>query len=273
MDTRHTLHVRAAEVCYKDHRSLLPNPVLKHPSSGSSCSPVMPHVDDVPSELRILVCAHIYAAGLPPLYPSLDPTYVLPAGAPTSQPTSYPPSTWTEPVTRTTLASLSLVSKAWCSAARPWLWRKIEVRLPRSWLALADEVVGDLNVSDPEDAARHIDSTVQEAAEAVVQHKDGCRDENAARQIKEAILESMASGPDITIPIELLSPPASREPSRDRPRQVRQSSRSPARWTLMRSITNALQSLLIGNEGGMYGMPDCLLFFSFLCSRLFSRSA
>ncbi|VDC02700.1 unnamed protein product [Peniophora sp. CBMAI 1063] len=212
----------------------------------------MPHIDDVPSELRILVCAHIYAAGLPPLYPSLDPTYTLPAGAPTSQPTSYPPSTWTEPVARTTLANLSLVNKAWCSAARPWLWRKIEVRLPRSWLALVDEVVGDVNAADPEDAARHIDSTVQEAAEAVVQRKDGCRDENATRQIKEAILESMASGPDITIPIELLSPPASREPSRDRPRQVRQNSRSPARWTLMRSITNALQSLLIGNEGGMY---------------------
>lgn len=222
----------------------------------------MPHIDDVPSELRILICAHIYAAGLPPLYPSLDPTYVLPAGPPTSQPTSYPPSTWTEPVARTTLASLSLVSKAWCSAARPWLWRKIEVRLPRSWLALVDEVAGDVNVSDPEDAARHIDSTVQEAAEAVVQRKDGRRDENATRQIKEAILESMASGPDITIPIKLLSPPASREPSRGRPRQVRQSSRSPARWTLVRSITHALQSLLIGNEGGMYGVFGRIVNFS-----------
>jgi len=55
---------------------------------------------------------------------------------------------------------------------------------------------------------------------------------------------------DGSIPPELLSPPASRDPS---PRRVRQKSKSPARWKLMRSISDAVQDLMGRHEHGMYG--------------------
>jgi hypothetical protein len=56
-------------------------------------------------------------------------------------------------------------------------------------------------------------------------------------------------GPDSSIPPELLSPPASRDPS---PRRLRQKSKSPARWELMRSISDAVQDLMGRDENGMY---------------------
>jgi hypothetical protein len=215
---------------------------------------------DFPSELRFLICAHIYAAGLPPKVPSLDPLYTLSAGAPTSQPSSYPPTCWTEPISRATLASLALADRAWSNAARPWLWRKVEVRLPHSWLALVHEVAGDFDESDPDAAARQIDSSIQEAAEAAIrvqaqaQAREGILDAAAMKRMREAIFETIAAGPDSAIPIDLLSPPASREPSRLR----RGTSKSPARWKLMRSISDAVQSLV--GDGTTYSecMP-CLL--------------
>ena len=72
-------------------------------------------------------------------------------------------------------------------------------------------------------------------------------DQDAAMKLKESILESL-SGPDSSIPPELLSPPASRDPS---PRRAK--SKSPARWKLMRSISDAVQDLMGRDENGMYG--------------------
>ncbi|KAI0036135.1 hypothetical protein K488DRAFT_41797 [Vararia minispora EC-137] len=198
---------------------------------------------DFPSELRFLICAHVYAAGLPPKVPTLDPLYVHPAGPPTSQPASYPPTSWTEPVSRATLLSLAVADHAWSNAARPWLWRRVEVRLPRSWLALVHEVVGA-------DVAAQLDSSLDSAAQAAVQATKGVLDNATMSKMRAAIIENIANGPDCGIPVELLSPPASREPSR---RRQASKSKSPTRWTLMRSISDAVQSLL--GDGATYTTP------------------
>jgi hypothetical protein len=68
-------------------------------------------------------------------------------------------------------------------------------------------------------------------------------------EFEESILASL-SGPDSPIPQELLSPPASRDPS---PRRLRAKSQSPARWKIMRSISKAVQNVMELTEPGVYG--------------------
>ena len=78
-----------------------------------------------PPELLYAICAHVYASGLLPDEPPLDPLVIDgDHGAPTAHPTSYPPGYWPEPVARRTLANLCLVNHAWYEAAKPWLWHK-----------------------------------------------------------------------------------------------------------------------------------------------------
>ncbi|KAG2367038.1 hypothetical protein BDR07DRAFT_1394674 [Suillus spraguei] len=61
-------------------------------------------------------------------------------------------------------------------------------------------------------------------------------------------MESL-TGPDGSIPPELLSPPASRDPS---PRRLRPKSKSPARWKIMRTISDAVQNVMDLTEPGVY---------------------
>ena len=208
-------------------------------------------VNSYPPELLSTICAHVFAAGQPSSIPSLDPLFLQEAGVPSSLPSSYPPANWPEPVARRALANLSLVSRAWSEAAKPWLWRKIEVRLPRSWLALVEEIAGDEDEeANVEQAALVVDRSISEAAKAALAMRTATGeelDQDAAMKLKESILESL-SGPDSSIPPELLSPPASRDPS---PRRAK--SKSPARWKLMRSISDAVQDLMGRDENGMYG--------------------
>lgn len=207
---------------------------------------------EYPPELLSLICAHVYESAIPTPVSSLDPLYLKEAGAPTGSPSSYPPPNWQEPVARKTLASLMLVNHAWSEAARPWLWRKIEVRLPRGWLSLLEEISGgeDDEVTE-EDTARAVDRSITQAAHAALAAKTGnsmALDAEAERKFKESILQELG-GPDSSIPPELLSPPASRDPS---PRRLRQKSKSRARWELMRSISDAVQDLMGRDENGMY---------------------
>ncbi|THH12718.1 hypothetical protein EW146_g7434 [Bondarzewia mesenterica] len=210
-------------------------------------------VTSYPPELLSTICAHVFAAGQPTCTPSLDPLFVQEAGVPTSLPSSYPPANWPEPVARRTLANLALVNRAWFEAAKPWLWRKLEVRLPCSWLSLVEEITGGEDEdADVEQAALVVDQSISEAAKAALAmravHGEE-PDQDAAMKLKESILESL-SGPGSSIPPELLSPPASRDPS---PRRLRAKSKSPARWKLMRSISDAVQDLMGRDEHGMYG--------------------
>ncbi|KAI0254959.1 hypothetical protein BJV78DRAFT_1180230 [Lactifluus subvellereus] len=212
----------------------------------------MPSSLEYPQELLSLICAYVYAASIPSRVSSLDPLYLLEAGAPTDLPSSYPPDSWSEPVARRTLANLTLVNHAWSEAARPWLWRKVEVRLPRGWLALVEEIAGgeDDEVAE-ENTARAVDKSITEAAHAALAAKTGhCAtlDAEAEKKLKESIIQELG-GPDSSIPPELLSAPASRDPS---PRRLRQKSKSPARWKLLRSISDAVQGLMGRDENGMY---------------------
>ena len=207
---------------------------------------------EYPPELLSLICAYVYVASIPSRVSSLDPLCLLEAGMPTGLPSSYPPSSWSEPVARKTLANLTLVNRAWSEAARPWLWRKIEVRLPRGWLSLVEEISGgeDADAAE-EDTARTVEESITEAAHAAVAAKTGplaAHDAEAEKKLKESIIQELG-GPDSSIPPELLSPPASRDPS---PRRLRQKSKSPARWKLLRCISDVVQGLIGRDENGMY---------------------
>jgi len=204
---------------------------------------------EYPPELLSLICAYVYVASIPSRVSSLDPLCLMEAGIPTGLPSSYPPSSWSEPIARKTLANLTLVNRAWSEAARPWLWRKIEVRLPRGWLSLVEEISGgeDAEAAE-EDTVRTVEESITEAAHAALTAKTGLTtpDAEAEKKLKESIIQELG-GPDSSIPPELLSPPASRDPS---PRRLRQKSKSPARWKLLRCISDVVQGLM-GRD--MYG--------------------
>jgi len=213
-----------------------------------------------PPELLALICAHIYSAGLPAPSSSLDPLITGEHGAPTELPSSLPPGNWSEPAARKSLSTLCLVNRSWYEAAKPWLWQKVEVRLPRSWLSFVEEISGgdDEDVND-EQAALVLGRSIQVASNAALARSVSMgipQDQEVARQLQECILAELG-GPDGSIPPELLSPPASRDPS---PRRLRQKSKSPARWKMMRSISDAVQNAMERNEPGVYGTSICTFF-------------
>lgn len=56
--------------------------------------------------------------------------------------------------------------------------------------------------------------------------------------------------PEDAISVDMLSPMSSREPS---PRRLRPKSKSPARWKIVRSISDAIQTALDLRSPGLYG--------------------
>ncbi|KAK0235855.1 hypothetical protein EDD85DRAFT_838338 [Armillaria nabsnona] len=200
-----------------------------------------------PPELLFRICSHVYSACLPPINSSLDPLITTECGVPTSLPSSVPPGNWSEPITRRTLASLCLVNHDWYDAAKPWLWRKLEVRLPRSWLSLVDEIAWEY---DEETVDQVMEKTARAAAETAVKSGSSSvpTDKEAARKLQESILYSIHTPEDAISP-DLLSPMASREPS---PRRFRHKSKSPARWELVRSISTAIQDVMERQDPAVY---------------------
>ncbi|KAF8604201.1 hypothetical protein BDV93DRAFT_522654 [Ceratobasidium sp. AG-I] len=208
----------------------------------------VPFSKTYPAELYASVCAAIYDLSLPPAVPCLDPLIENEdSSSPVALPSSYPAAYWSEPVTRNTLASLSRVSKAWQDAAKPYLWRRVEIRLPRSWLGVVEEIGGGDAEDENSQSDELVSRTVKQAAEAAAQAGGAC-----AIQIHESIMAKLDcvmeqretrfisnSG----IPIELLSPPASREPSPGRLR-----AKSPGRWRFMRTVSDLAEHAI----GGAY---------------------
>ncbi|KAI0087297.1 hypothetical protein BDY19DRAFT_954985 [Irpex rosettiformis] len=210
-----------------------------------------------PSELVSLICAHIYEAGLAPSATEtcLDPLYPSADNIPTSRPSSYPAAHWSEQAVRRTLANACLVNHVWYDAAKPWLWHKVEVRLPRSWMALVEELVGgDDEPVDYEDTALFVNRTIQEvedaaaAAQSLMEGRKGGVDD-LVRELHGKLLASLSDVNGVHIPPELLSPPATRDPS---PRRLRAKSKSPGRWKLMRSISDAMQNVVGQEHPGVY---------------------
>jgi hypothetical protein len=215
-----------------------------------------------PPELLLLICAHIYSAGLPASSSSLDPLVTKEYGVPTAFPSSLPPSNWWEPTVRKTLSTLCLVNHSWYEAAKPWLWQKVEVRLPRSWLSFVEEISGgDDEEANDEQAALVLERSIQVASDAALARSVSMgnpQDEGVARQLQQCVLAELG-GPDGSIPPELLTPPASRDPS---PRRLSPKSKSPARWKMMRSISNAVQNAMELSEPGVYGASICVFILS-----------
>ncbi|KAH7106511.1 hypothetical protein BKA62DRAFT_740983 [Auriculariales sp. MPI-PUGE-AT-0066] len=180
--------------------------------------------------------------------PTLDPllsngsgdgTY----GIPQKLPSGYPPSVWRAEESRMTLASMCRVNKEWHEAARPWLWRRVEVTLPHAWLALVDQVAGPESDAEGDDdaelvadAAITIDQTLRAALPACPEDRE--------LELLHASLKAFGF-PNGSIPPELLSPPASREPSPARPKLR---AKSPGRWRLFRTVTDAVQNVLARAE-------------------------
>ena len=209
-----------------------------------------------PSELLSLICEHIFAAGLAPPTSSLDPLIQSDDAVPIAQPSSYPAPHWLDSTARKTLANACLVNHAWYEAAKPWLWYKVEVRLPRSWMALVEELVGgdEEEVLDQENTVLLVGQTIQDAEAAALAAQSlvegNCNNpEEFAAELHGKLLATLG-GPDSSIPPELLSPPATRDPS---PRRLRPKSKSPARWKVMRSINDALQDVMEHRHPGVYG--------------------
>lgn len=199
-----------------------------------------------PPELLLAICAYIHSSCIPSPLPSLDPLVTEDYGVPTSLPSSMPAASWPEPVARRTLAQLCLVSRAWYDAAKPWLWDKLEVRLPRTFLSMVEEIAWDY---DEETVDMVMDNTIRAATTAAALATGSAAMSDAAKALEERILFCLGA-PDESIPLELLSPVASREPS---PRRLRPKSKSPARWKIMRSISDAVQTLL-DRDLGVYSM-------------------
>jgi len=126
-------------------------------------------IDDYPQELLEAICAQIFYAGVPSFAPSLDPLIGGGRNPPTALPNSFPAASWTDHSVRKALASLCMVNKAWYDAAKPWLWRRLEVRLPRSWLCLVDELAGGTDgEAEAEATALVVGKSIQEAQTAVL---------------------------------------------------------------------------------------------------------
>ncbi|KAJ3983955.1 hypothetical protein F5890DRAFT_1441868 [Lentinula detonsa] len=203
-------------------------------------------VHDYPLELLSRICAHIYSACLPPVETSLDPLIVTQCGVPVCLPSTLPPSYWPEQDSRHTLANLCLVNHVWYEAAKPWLWRKLEVRLPRCWLSLVDEIAWDL---EEETVDQVMEKTVKAATNAALTASPNfVVDKAVEKELHATVIESIAL-PEESVSLELLSPVASREPS---PRRFRTKSKSPARWELVRSISDAIQTVLDSRSPGIY---------------------
>ncbi|KIY51822.1 hypothetical protein FISHEDRAFT_56488 [Fistulina hepatica ATCC 64428] len=207
-----------------------------------------------PEDLLSTFCAYVYSASLLPPDGSLDPLLVeydpVVPTSPLDLPSSYPADFWPEFVSRKTLAALCLVNHAWYTAAKPWLWCKLEVRLPRSWLALVNEIAWNYQ---EETVEMVMERSIQAAAKAAVTSKQCMtlveRDEQES-VLQQSIMDKLEGPPDESISLDLLSPVASREPSS---RRIRPKSKSPARWRLIRAIDDAVQEILSeSHPAGVY---------------------
>lgn len=131
--------------------------------------PVRSVLDDVPQELLEAICAHIYYAAVPSFTPSLDPLVSGGSHPPIGLPNSFPAASWTDHAVRKTLVRLCTVNKAWYDAAKPWLWRRLEVRLPRSWLCLVDELAGGADgEAEAQATALVVEKSLQQAQNAAL---------------------------------------------------------------------------------------------------------
>ncbi|RXW21036.1 hypothetical protein EST38_g4806 [Candolleomyces aberdarensis] len=201
---------------------------------------------EFPPEILYAICAQVFTAGLPPQESSLDP--IIPSnGIPTGHPSSVPPASWSEADSRHTLANCCLLNHGWYEAAKPWLWHRLEVRLPRTWLALVDQIAWNY---EEESVDNVMDVTIKAATDVAIASAASEVEKEEARRLEESLfIDTQLDLPEDAISVDLLSPIPSRNPS---PRRLRPKSKSPARWKIVRSISDAFQTAMDQRAPGMY---------------------
>ena len=142
------------------------------------------------------------------------------------------------------------------------LLNRLEVRLPRTWLSLVEEIAWNY---EEETVDSVMEETMKAAANAAIQSSN-VHSNKLDACLEESMFFDRLDFPDTTVSKDLLSPIPSRNPS---PRRLRPKSKSPARWKLLKSINDAIQDVMNSQANGVYGE------LNFLSSthRLFSYSA
>ena len=120
------------------------------------------------------------------------------------------------------------------------------MRLPRTWLSLVEEIAWNY---EEETVDSVMEQTMKAAANAAIQSSNVHSNKLDAR-LEESMFFGHLDFPDTTISMDLLSPAPSRSPS---PRRLRPKSKSPARWKLLKSINDAVQSVMNSRANGVYG--------------------
>src|SRR5258708_35870676 len=116
-----------------------------------------------PIDVLDAIAAAVSNAATPHPFSSLDPLYLSTYDVPRDAPSTFPSPYWSEPLSRKTLACLCLVSKDFRDAAKPWLWRRIEVNFPRNWLRILDVICGE----DEESAPQNISTALASASNSI----------------------------------------------------------------------------------------------------------
>lgn len=134
---------------------------------------------------------------------------------------------------------------------------RLEVRLPRTWLSLVEEIAWNY---DEETVDSVMGKTIQAATQAALDSAQVVANQGNDEyfRIDENIFKSL-DAPDLSIGLDLLSPVPSRDPS---PRRLRPKSKSPARWKILRSISDAIQNVMNSRSPGVYGTLLYNFFFS-----------
>jgi len=130
------------------------------------------------------------------------------------------------------------------------LLHRVEVRLPRTWLAFVEQIAWNY---DEESVDTVVDSTVRAATDAALASAGSDTEKEEARRLEQALfMEGLTNSelPEDAISTDLLSPMPSRETS---PRRIRPKSKSPARWKIVRAISDAIQDAIHLRSPGVYG--------------------
>jgi len=139
-------------------------------------------------------------------------------------------------------------------------WYRLEVRLPRTWLSLVEEIAWNY---EEETVDSVMEVTIKAAANAAIRSSSVHSNKLDTPRLEESMFFNHLDFPDATVSTDLLSPVPSRDPS---PRRLRPKSKSPARWKLLRSISDAIQDVMNSKAPGVYGeflfVSSCRLFSS-----------
>ena len=130
-----------------------------------------------PPEVLDAIAYAVYLAAELQLPSSLDPILTLntPTLAPTGLTSSWPPPSWSKEWPKRTLKSLCSVSRAFFAAARPYVWRQAQIRVPRDWMSLVSEITGGEDVVD-ESAMDLIEHSLDVAARSVYTLTTGAKE-------------------------------------------------------------------------------------------------